>query len=218
MTSITLPLKKIPGQRTHYPTFFGGRSFVAPATFLLTIPFTLYTFYTFSHESAFLRNMSGLSPYLWGTLLMACWIKKSRETLEKLIEANLQEAERIFTKNKNYFKKGIFLTILFSFILLSLFSYSLLFTDKLSLFKVFLISIISINTALASFFIDSNIIHIYTHLSFVLSVEFIALLLILRGLWAFNLILLICSYLTLFLFLDQVNCYKLRSFFEKVVY
>ncbi len=217
MTSITLPLKKIPGQRTRYPTFFGGRSFVTPATFLLTIPFTLYTFYHLSHESAFLHNMSGLLPYLWGTLLTVSWTKKSRETLLKLTEANLQEAEDIFTENKNYFKKGIVLTILFSFILLILFSYLPLFSDKQLIFKVLLISIISINITLASFLIGSNIIHIYTHLSFVLSVEFIALILILRGLWAFNLVLLICSYLTLFLFLDQVNGYKLRNFFERVV-
>lgn len=217
MTSITLPLKKIPGQRTQGPTFFGGRSIVTPATFLLTIPFTLYAFYHLSHESAFLHNMFGLLPYLWGAFFTACWMKKSRRTVEKLVETNLKKAEGIFAKNKKYFKKGIVLTISFSLILLTSFSYLFFFYDKILLFKIFLISIISINMSLASFLINSNTIHTYTLPGFVFCVEFIALFLTLGGLWAFNLIFLVFSYLTLFLCLDKVNGYKLRNFFERVV-
>jgi len=217
MTSITLPLKKFPGQTPQVPNFFGGRLFVAPMILLLTIPFTLYLYYHLNYDSLLSYNLIGLLPYLWGGISIAGCIKKSNYAVEELFEADLNEANKIFNKTKNHFRGVLISNIVFSIILIIVFSYSFIVYRKLSLFIIGLSSIMSINIALPSILSQSNVKRIFIYICLVCASEAVFLLITFRGLWMFDLIFFLGSLLSLFLCLNRVDRYDLRSFFERVI-
>ncbi|MFQ6076103.1 MAG: hypothetical protein ACE5Z5_08220 [Candidatus Bathyarchaeia archaeon] len=216
MTSITLPLKKFPGQTRQVPTFFGGRALFAPTVLLLTTPFTLYTYYL-SCCSLLSYNILGLLPYLWGGVSIAGCIRKSSYAFEELFEADLNQAQQIFDETRNYFRGVLISNIFFSIILITVFSYSLIVYREVSLFTIGLSSIMSMEIALASILSQSNVKGILTYICIVCASESLFLLIAFRGLWMFNLILLACGLLGLFLCLNLVERYDLRSFFERVI-
>ena len=215
MTSITLPLKKFPGWTRQVPTFFGGRALFAPTVLLLTPPFTLYIYYL-SCCSLLSYNILGLLPYLWGGVSIAGYVKKSNYAVEELFEADLSEAKRIFDKTKNYFRSLLISNIVFSIIIIIIFTYSLIVFETLSLFIVSLNSITSIELAFASIS-SRDLKGIFIYICFVCASETAFLLMTLKGLWMFDLIFLVSSLLSLFLCLRRIKRYSLRSFFERVV-
>jgi len=217
MTSITLPLKKFPGQTGRFPTFFGGIPLVAPMILLLTVPFTLYTYYHLIQESWLSYNLLGLLPYIWGGVSITGCAKKSRQSVDKLLKADLDEAEKIFGVTRDYFRKVLVSNIAFSIILMIVFSYSLIFHGALTLFIIGLSSVISIGITLALILSQSNVKITITYVCLVLASEASFLLITLRGLWAFDLLFLVASFLILFLRLHRIKGYDLRSFFERVV-
>lgn len=217
MTSITLPFKKFPGQARRAPTFFGGRSLVAPLTLLLTMPFTLYLYYHLSYDSLLSYNLLGLLPYLWGGISIGNCIRKSDDSVEELFKANLSEAQQIFDKTRNYFRNVLMSNIAFAIITIIVFSYSLIVYRTLSLFIVGLSSITLIEIVLDSVLSRSDVKRMFAYLCFVLASEAAFLLTTFRGLWMLDLIFLAGSLLSLFLCLHRVDGYDLRSFFERVV-
>jgi hypothetical protein len=217
MTSITLPLKKIPGQTQRVPTFFGGRSFITPLILLLSISFTSYLYFNLSRDSLPLYNLLGLLPYLWGIISIVGCIRKSRDSVELLLEADLDSARRLFVVVKNYFRNILISTISFFIILIIIFSYLLAASNQTSSFVIVLNSIISVGITLTSFFSQSDGKKIFVYACPLCAVEAIFLFLTFKGLWAFNLILLFVSSLGLFISLHQINGYDLRSFFEMMV-
>ena len=217
MTSITLPLKKFPGQTKWVPAFFGGRALFAPTVLLLTAPFTLYTYYHLSRCSLLSYNILGLLPYLWGGVSIAGCIRKSSHAFEELFEADLSGAQKIFDEIKNYFRGVLISNIVFSMILITVFSYPFIVYGGVSLFIIGLSSIMSMGIALASILSQSNLKGMLAYIFIVLGSESVFLLIAFRGLWMFNLILLACGLLGLFLCLRRVEGYDLRSFFERVV-
>ena len=216
MTSITLPLKKIPGQTIRFPTFFGGISFVTPVILLLTAPFTLYIYYNLVQDAWLSYNLLGLLPYIWGGLSITGCVKKSRHSVEKLLEADLDEAGKIFDETREYFSKVLVSNIAFSIILMIVYSYLLIFDGSLSVFIIGLSSVTSMEIALASFFVPSSV-HIIPYVGFVNAFEILFLLIVLRGYWFFNLIFFFLSLLILFLCVQRISGYDLRSFFERVI-
>ena len=217
MTSITLPLKKFPGQTRQVPTFFGGRALFAPTVLLLTTPFTLYLYYHLSRCSLLSYNILGLLPYLWGGVSIAGCIRKSSYAFEELFEADLSGAQQIFDEIKNYFRGVLISNIVFSMILITVFSYPLIVYGEVSLFIIGLSSIMSMGIALASILSLSNVKVMLAYICIVCMSEAAFLLIAFRGLWMFNLILLACGLLGLFLCLRRVEEYDLRSFFERMV-
>ena len=217
MTSITLPLKKFPGQTRQVPTFFGGRPLVAPTILLLTTSFTLYLYYYLNYSSLLSYNLLGLLPYLWGAISIAGSIKKSNYAVEELIEADLKEANQIFDKVKNYFRSILMSNIAFTIIAIIILTYLLIVYRSLSLFIVGLSSITSIEITLNSILTRSNVKRMFAYLCFVIVSEAAFLLTTFRGLWTFDLVFLAGSSLGLFLCLHRIDGYDLRSFFEGVI-
>jgi len=215
MTSITLPLKKFPGQTRQAPTFFGGRSLFAPMILLLTTPFTLYLYYHLSNFSLLSYNLLGLLPYLWGYTSIAYCIKKSGDSVEELFEADLSEAQQIFDKNKSHFRNILISNVAVSIIAIIIFSHSLIVYGALPLFIVSLSSITSIGIALASFVSRSKRAFIYICIVCVSCAVF--LLITFRGLWVFDLIFPVGCLFNLFLCLHRIDRYDLRSFYERVI-
>lgn len=217
MTSITLPLKKFPGQTGRLPTFFGGIPLVAPMILLLTVPFTLYIYYHLIHDSWFSYNLLGLLPYIWGGVSIAGCAKKSRQSVDKLLEADLDEAEKIFGVTRDYFRKVLVSNIAFSIILMIVFSYSLIFYGTLTLFIIGLSSVISMEIALAPILSQSNVKRTITYVCFVCASEAAFLLITFRASWMFDLLFLVGSSLSLLLSMHKIDGYDLRSFFERVI-
>jgi len=215
MTSITLPFKEFPGQTRRVPTFFGGRSLVAPMILLLAILFNLYLYYYLSHASLLSYELLGLLPFLWGSTSIAFCIKKSNDSVEKLSEASLSEAQQMFAKNKSSFRSVIISTIAFSIELTIVFTYSLLVYGTLSLFIIGSSSITMIGIALSSFVSRLKMTFIYICLVCASWAAF--LLMTFKGLWMFALIFLVGSLLSLFLCLHRIERYDLRTFFERVI-
>jgi len=217
MTSITLPLKRIPGQTQQAPTFFGGRSLVAPMILLFTAPFTLYLYCHLNYNSLLSYNLLSLLPYFWGGILIADWVKKSSDSVKELFEADLNDAKQIFDKNKNYFRRVLVLYATFSIITIIIYSYSLILFKNPSLFIISLISIISIEFALASIMSQSNIKRVFSCICLVGASETAFIFITFKGLWIFNLIFLVVSFLHSLLCLNKIDKYDLRSFFERMI-
>ena len=199
MTSITLPLKRIPGQTHQVPTFFGGRSFVVPLVLIFTAPFTLYLYYHLSYNSLLSYNLLGLLPYLWGGISIADWIKNSSGSVEELFKANLNEAKQIFDKTKNHFRMILILNIILSIITIIICSYSIMLYKNLSLITISLISIISIEFTLASVLSQSNVKRIFSYILLVGASETAFTFITFKGLLVFNIIFLVNSFLCLLL-------------------
>jgi hypothetical protein len=213
MTSITLPLKKFPGQEWRVPTFFGGRSFFTPMILLLTTPFTLYLYYLLSCDSLFSYNLLGFLPYVLGIVLIADCIKKSKYAVEGLVEASLSEANKIFDETmKNL--RGLFIL---KIIYITLFSLLIILYGEISLLIIGLSSVISIGFTFSSLFTPSDLKRLFIYICFVFASEAMFLLITFRGLWMLYMVFLVGVFLNLFLCLHRIDRYDLRSFFEKVV-
>lgn len=218
MTSITLPLKKFPGQKQHFPTFFGGRLLVAPLILLLTVPFNMYLYYSLCSNSILSYNLVGLLPYLWGSISIAHCIKKSINAAEKLFEADLNESRQIFERNKNDFRRILFLNILLFIVYVISISYSFILYNKLSLFIISIMSITSVEIALASFFLNVfNVKQMLAYICFVCVSEAALLLLTLQSSWVFGIIIQVEGLLSFLSCLHQVEVYDLQKFIQRMI-
>lgn len=217
MTSITLPLKKIPGQRPRLPTFFGGRMFVAPLLLLISMCSTTFLFISINKDSFLSYNLLGLLPYLWGCVSITSCIRKSGESVEEILEADLNEALKIFSINMNYYRRILISNILFSFILIIVYSYLFISYNMLHPFIIFLNSIVSVEIALISFLSQSDYKKMFGYICLLFGVEVTFIFLTCYGLWTLNLFFLVGSLLGLYLCLRRLNGYEMRSFFERLV-
>jgi hypothetical protein len=104
MTATTLPLKKFLGQIGRLPTLFVGIPIVAPMILLLTVHLTRCIYYHLIHDPWFSYNFLGFLPYIEGRVSIAGCAKKSRHSVNKLLEADLDEAEKTFGVTRDYLK------------------------------------------------------------------------------------------------------------------
>ena len=217
MTSITLPLKKIPGQTTRLPTFFGGRKITALAVLLTTTPFTLYLYLRLSQGTPLSYNLIGLLPYLWGLVSISGYISKSSRAMERMIEADLDEAEDIFMESSYYFRKLLMSNIVFSIILTAIFSYYFITKGGKLLFITGLISVASIGIDISSIMrmCDWKSTLDYFILAFLF--ESVFLIFVFNGPVWLVLIFPASSVLMMDMILRGVKEYDLRSFFERVI-
>ena len=215
MTSITLPLKKFPGQRI--PALFGGRLLVTPLALLITIPFTLYLYYL-SSNSLLSYNLLGLLPYLWGGITIAFYMKTSCDMTEKLFKANLSEAKIIFERGKKVFKRILKLSVTLSILNILVGAYPFILYGNLSPFTITISSIVSLEMALASTILGlSTARRIIAYISFIGASEAVFLFITLRGLGIFELIFLVVILLSPFSGLHHLDGYDLRKFFQSMV-
>jgi len=218
MTSITLPLKEIPGQRPRLPTFFGGRKITMPAVFLVTVPFTLYLYLRLSRGSMLSHNIMGLLPYFWGSVSIANYVKKSSRAMEMIIEADLDEAERVFEAFRIYFRHVLLSNGFISIIIMTVCSYLLISHGRLTLFIVGWSSITSIGVIIFSSAISRyewKWTLTYIFLAFAFEAAF--LIAAFRGPWELNLIFPVAYLIMLYVLLRKIDAYDLRSFFEGVM-
>ncbi|MDH5792790.1 MAG: hypothetical protein OEZ44_11480 [Candidatus Bathyarchaeota archaeon] len=217
MTSITLPLKKIPGQTPRLPTFFGGRTAMAPLILLLTIPFTLYLYYRLSQGILLLYNLIGLLPYFWGFISIIDYINKSNCVMEKLIEADLDEAEKVHETFKEYFRRVVVSNGFNSIILITVFYWFILAYGGTSIYIIGISSITSTGLALASTMTGYDAKTVLASICLVCAFEAAFLIMSLSGLLELNLIFPVASLIIVYTFLRRVEGYDLRSFFERVI-
>ena len=217
MTSITLPLKKMPGQRQRLPTFFGGRKITAPAVLLLTTPFNLYLYLRLSQGTPLSYNLVGLLPYVWGLVSIAGYIKKSSRTMETIIEADLDEAEEIFMESRNYFRKLLISNIAFSIILIAIFSIYFITHGGTLLFIIGLSSITSTGIALLSIISMYDWKKTLGYVFLVFVFEFVLLIAVFRGPVELALIFPASSVSMMYMMLRGMETYDLRGFFERLI-
>ncbi len=217
MTSITLPLKKIPGQKPRLPTFFGGRTAIAPLILLLTVPFTLCLYYRLSQGILLLYNLIGLLPYFWGFISIKDYIDESNSVMERLTEADLDEAEKVFETFKEYFRKGVIENGFNSIILMTVFYWFLLAYSLTSTYIIGISSVTSTGIALTSTMSGYDAKTVLALICLTCAFEAAFLIMRLSGLWELNLIFPVASLIVVYTFLRRVEGYDLRSFFERVV-
>lgn len=217
MTSITLPLKKMPGQRPRLPTFFGGRKITAPAVLLLTAPFTLYLYLQLSQGTPLSYNLIGLLPYLWGSISIAGYIRKSSRAMETMIEADLDEAERILIESRNYFRKLLISNIAFSIILITIFSFYLITHGGTFLFIIGLSSVASIGIALSSIMSMYDWKRTLDYILIAFAFEAAFLLAAFRAPLVLTLIFTASSVSMMYRILREIETYDLRGFFERLI-
>jgi len=217
MTAITLPLKKMPGQTTRLPTFFGGRKITAPAVLLFTLPFTLYLYLQMSQGTTISYSLIGLLPYLWGLVSIAVYIKKSSRAMERMMAADLDEAEDIFMESSYCFRKILRVNIVFSIILTDIFSYYFITKGGKPLFITGLISIASLGIAMSSIMrrVDWKSTRDYFILTFLFETVF--LMVAFQGPICLALTFPVSSVLMIDMVLRRIKEYDLRSFFERVI-
>lgn len=217
MTAITLPLKKIPGQSTRLPTFFGGRKITAPMVLLLTTPFNIYLYIRLSQRILLYYSLICLLPYFWGIVSIIYYIKESSRMMDMILEADLDEAERIFKESRVKFRKILVSNCFSSIIMMAVFSYLLIAYGMLPLFIIGFSSITSVGIAVAAIIsqyeLGTLLIYIFTAFAF----EAASLFLALRGQWALDVIFPVVSIMFVYSCLRQVERYDLRSFFERVI-
>ncbi|MFB0543775.1 MAG: hypothetical protein ACETVR_03240 [Candidatus Bathyarchaeia archaeon] len=218
MTSLTLPLKKFPGQIQKIPTLFGGRLLVTPLTLLITVPFTLCLYYYLSPNSLLSYNLLGLLPYLWGSITITYHMKRSCDTTEKLFKANLSEAQIIFERGKKVLKRTLSWSIVISILNILISAYPFILYGNLPPFIITITSIKSLEIALISIILGlSSVKRIIAYLSFVSSSEAAYLFITFWGSWIFDLIFLVVSLLSLLSCLHYLDRYDLRRFFQNIV-
>lgn len=217
MTSITLPLKKIPGQNSNLPTFFGGRRITAPAVLILTTPFTLHLYLWMGQGTSSSINLIGLIPYLWGSISIALFIHRSNMAIETMIEADLDEAEKILTQSRKYFGKILLSSIVFYIILFTIYSYYFIIHGGRSPLILGLILISSTGISLSSIIsrYDWKDALTYIILAFMFDTGF--LIAIYRGLFWLALIFPALSISLMYAILLEVEKYDVRKFFERVI-
>jgi len=217
MTAITLPLKKMPGQTTRLPTFFGGRKIMAPAILLFTIPFTLYLYLRLSQGNPLSYSLIGLLPYLWGLVLIAVYIRKSSRVMERMMEADLDAAEDIFMESSCCFRKLLRANIVFSIILTAMFSYYFITKGGKLLFITGLISVASTGIAMSSIMRMGDWKSTVNYFIITYLFEHVFLICVLTGPVWLPLAFPVTGVLMMGMILRRINDYDLRSFFERVI-
>ncbi len=217
MTSITLPLKKMPGQRPRLPTFFGGRKITAPMVLLLTTPFNLYLYLRLSQGTPLSYNLVGLLPYLWGSISIAGYIWKSSKAMETIIEADLDEAEEIFMESRNYFRKLLISNITFSIMLIAIFSFYFITHGGTFLFIIGLSSVASIGISLSSIMSRYDWKKTLDYFFLVFAFEASFLIAAFRAPLVLTLIFTASSVSMMYRILREIETYDLRGFFERLI-
>lgn len=217
MTAITLPLKKMPGQITRLPTFFGGRRIMAPAVLLSTIPFTLYLYLHLSQGVMLSYSLIGFLPYLWGLVSIAVYNRKSSHAMERMMEADLDEAEDIFMESSCCFRKILMSNIVFSIVLTAIFSYYFITNGGKPLFITGLISVASIGIAMSSIMRMGDCKSVRDYFILTLLFETVFLMFAFKGPMWLPLAFPVYSVLMMDMMLRRIREYDLRSFFERVI-
>ena len=217
MTAITLPLKKMPGQTTRLPTFFGGRKIMAPAVLLSTVPFTIYLYLHLSQGVMLSYSLIGFLPYLWGLVSIAVYIRKSSHAMERMMEADLDEAEDIFIESSCCFRKILRSNIIFSLIVTDIFSYYFIANRGKPLFITGLISVASVGIAMSSIMRMGDWKSMVNYFILTYLFEHVFLICVLNGPVWLPLIFPVTSVLMMGLMLRRIREYDLRSFFERVI-
>jgi hypothetical protein len=217
MTAITLPLKKMPGQRLRIPTFFGGRNIMAPAVLLLSMPFNLYIYIRLSQGILQYYDLIGLLPYFWGFVSIIYYVRESSSIMEMILEADLDKAERIFEESRVKFRKILVSNCFSSIIMMAVFSYLLIAYGMLPLFIIGVSSITSVGIAVSTIISRYELGALLTYTFIAFAFEATSLFFALRGQWAFDVIFPVVSVMFLYSCLRQVERYDLRNFFERVI-
>jgi hypothetical protein len=217
MTAITLPLKKIPGQGRIIQTFFGGRGIIPKSVLLLSMAFNLYIYIRLSQGILPYYNLIGLLPYFWGIVSIIYYVRESRCIMEMILEAELDEAEKIVKESGVKFRKILVSTCFSSIIMVALFSYLLIAYGMLPLFIIGVSSITSVGIAVGTIISRYELGTLLTYIFMVLTFEVAFLFLALRGQGALNVIFPILSITFVYSCIRQVERYDLRSFFERVI-
>jgi hypothetical protein len=217
MTAITLPLKKIPGQNLKLPTFFGGRKTTAPMVLLLTLPFNIYFLIHLARGTVIIYNLIGLIPYLHGLALIAYSIKESDRAMNKIIESDLHNAERIFENSKTNFRKLFVSNCFFSVIMMTVFSYLLLAHGMVPLFIIGVSSIKSVGIAISAIISRYEMKNILIFSFIALTIETTFTILLLNNQWKLSPTLPLASIIIVYLSLRFLKEYELRSFFERLI-
>jgi hypothetical protein len=216
VTAITLPLKKIPGQGSIIQTFFGGRDIMPLTVLLLSMPVNLYIYVRLSQGILLYYNLFGLLPYFWGIVSIIYYLRESNRIMEIILEADLDEAERIFEKSKVKFRKILVSNCFSSIIMMAVFSYLLIAYRMLPLFTIGVSSLTSVGIAIASISrYELRALLTYTFTLF--SSEAASLFLAFKGQGVSAVLFPIISIIFACSCLHQVEKYDLRSFFERVI-
>lgn len=216
MTAITLPLKKIPGQGSIIQTFFGGRDIMPLTVLLLSMPVNLYIYVRLSQGPLLHYSLIGLLPYFWGFVSIIYYVRESNRIMEIILEADLDEAERIFEKSKVKFRKILVSNCFSSIIMMAVFSYLLIAYRMLPLFTIGVSSLTSVGIAIASISrYELRALLTYTFTLF--SSEAASLFLAFKGQGVSAVLFPIISIIFACSCLHQVEKYDLRSFFERVI-
>ena len=201
MTSITLPIKKFPGQKQQILTFLGGRFLVTSLTLLITAPFTLFLYHHLSSDSLLSYNLLGLLPYFFGVISII--------HTRTFFKACLSKVLLIFVRGKEVISRIIKLNILISILNIFMGAYQFILYGKLSLFIISINSFTSIELALASIVLGlSTARRIITYLSFVIASEVVFLFITLWGVWLFDLVFMVVSLLSLLSCLYHLDGYN----------
>ncbi len=217
MTAITLPLKKIPGQGRIIQTFFGGRDVMPPMVLLLSMSFNLYIYVRMSQGILIYYNLFGLLPYFLGIVTIIYYVRESGRIMETILEADLDEAERIVEKSRVKFRKILVSNCFSSIIMMAVFSYLLKSYGMLPLFIIGMSSITSVGISVASIISRYELRALLTYTFVVFASEAASLFLALRGQGVFTILFPIISISFVCSYLRQVEKYDLRSFFERVI-
>jgi hypothetical protein len=217
MTAITLPLKKIPGQGRIIQTFFGGRGIIPQTVLVLSMAFNLYIFIRLSQGILLYYNLIGLLPYFWGIVSIIHYVRVSSRIMEIILEADLDEAERIFEESRVKFRKILVSICFSSIIMMAVFSYLLIAYRMTPLFIIGVSSITSVGIAVASIISRYELRALLTYTFMVFTSEAVSLFLALRGQGALTVLFPIISIAFVYSCLHQVEGYDLRSFFERVI-
>jgi hypothetical protein len=217
MTAITLPLKKIPGQGRIIQTFFGGRGIIPQSVLLLSMAFNLYIYVQLSQGILLYYNLFGLLPYFWGIVSIIYYVRESRWIMEIILEADLDEAERIVEESRVKFRKILVSNCFSSIIMMAMFSYLLVAYRMLPLFIIGMSSIMSVGIAVASIISLYELRALLTYTFMVFASEAASLFLAFKGQGALTILFPIISITFVYSCLRQVERYDLRSFFEKVI-
>ena len=217
MTAITLPLKKIPGQGSIIQTFFGGRNIIPQTVLLLSMPFNLYIYSRLSQGPLLYYNLIGLLPYFWGFVSIIYYVRESSRIMEIILEADLDEAERIVEESRVKFRKILVSTCFSSIIMMAVFSYLLIAYGMLPLFIIGVSSITSVGIAVGTIISRYELGALLTYIFMAFAFEAASLFLALRGQGALNVIFPIVSIIFVYSCIRQVERYDLRSFFERVI-
>lgn len=217
MTAITLPLKKIPGQDSIIQTFFGGRKIIPQTVLLLSIAFNLYIYSQLGQGPLRYYNLIGLLPYFWGFISIIYYVRESSRIMETILEADLDEAEKIVKESGVKFRKILVSTCFSSIIMMAVFSYLLIAYGMLPLFIIGVSSITSVGIAVASIISRYELRTLLTYTFMALAFKVASVFLALRGQGMLNVIFPVVSIIFVYSCIRQVERYDLRSFFERVI-